>query len=117
MDVQVLGHGLLGDGDIAILSALGIADVHTPLAAVNVRHLQSQAFTDSQTEAVDHQQKDPVAQIAYPVDQGMYFLSGGNVRESAYTGRSDDFDPLHLVIEHIAMEELQAAEIYLDRAP
>jgi hypothetical protein len=47
----------------------------------------------------------------------MHFLSGGNVRESAYTGRANDFGPLHLAIENIAMEGLQAAEIYLDRAP
>ncbi|KEF41438.1 MAG: hypothetical protein ER33_11625 [Cyanobium sp. CACIAM 14] len=107
----------IGDGDIAILTAFGIAEVHTSLAAVNVRHLKSQAFTLSQTQAVDHQQEDTITQLAYRIDQRMHFLSGRNVREATYTGWADDLDPLHLAVEHIAMEELEAAEIHFDCAP
>ena len=102
---------------VAILAALAIADVHAPLAAINVRHLQRQALADPQAQAVDHQQKYPVAQLADRIDQPMHFLAGGNIRQTAHTWRADDLDPLHLAIKNIAVEELQTAEINLDRAP
>ena len=99
-------QGHCRQGDIAILAALAITDVHTPLAAIDISDLQSQTLCNPKAQAIDHQQKDPVAQLAHRVDQEMNFLPSWNVRQRAHTRGTDNLDPFHLPPQHIAVEEL-----------
>jgi hypothetical protein len=92
--------------DVAMLATFAISDMHALVWTINVRHLQAEPLTDSQAEAINYNEEDPIAQLSDCINERMHFFSSGNNRKPADTRRADDLDPFHFTIQYVAVEEL-----------
>jgi hypothetical protein len=76
----------------AILIALGIADMHAAALGIDIAHLQPQAFTEAQAEAVEGEIEDPVTEGMGGLEEPPGLFDGDDVRQTLGLGRLDEIE-------------------------
>ena len=73
----------------AIPVAFGVADVHAPAWGVDIANLQAQPFAEAQSQTIEREEKDPVADDVGGVEDAPAFLDGDDVGQALTLGGLD----------------------------
>ena len=84
---------------------------------VDVADGEPDAFAKAQAHAVAGKEEDLIAQDPGCGKQLPHLLDGENIRNSGCLGRFDQRDILPRLVQYPGVEEFQAVEVELDRAP
>ncbi len=71
----------IGQGDVTIVVAFAGADVQEPASGIDVAHLQTQAFTQSQAAGVDGDEANAMIQRGHLAKDAAHFRGGEHDRE------------------------------------
>lgn len=100
-----------------VLVALGITNMDPHLVRVNIADSEPDAFAKTQPHAVAGEKEDFVAQDRGCGKQLPHLCGGKDIGDSGYLGRLDQGDIFPGFVQYPGVEELQAIEVELDRAP
>lgn len=107
----------LGDRHVAILVALAAADVQAHTPGIDVADLQRQPLAQAQPGAVEQDEEDAIAELAHRAEEGEHLRAREHIRQPLRARRLDDPLPVPGPVEDVAVEELEAAAVDVDRAP
>ncbi len=100
----------LGQGDVAVLVALGVAEVQQLALAVDVADLQADAFLQPQPAGVDGGQADAIRRAVH-TGQDLTDLGGTkHRRQFLLVGRADQVEGGPVAPQGVLEEELDAAQ-------
>ncbi len=100
-----------------VLVAFGITNMDPHVVCVDVADSEPDAFAKAQAHAVGGEEEDFVAQDPGCGKQLPHLFGGKNIGDSGYPGRFDQRDILPGFVQYPGVEELQAIQVELDRAP
>jgi len=103
--------------DQAVFIAFGVTDMDPHGGGIDIADGQPDPFAQAQAEGVSGKEEDPVA---HPVGRGkqpVELLYRKDVGDSGNFRRLDQGNVLPGFVEDLGVEEFQAVEVELDRAP
>ncbi len=110
-------QGFVRERHQPVLVALGITNMDPHVVRVDVADREPDAFAKAQAHAVAGKEEDLVAQDPGCGKQMPDLLDGEDVRDSGCLGRFDQGNILPGLVQNPGVEEFQAVEVKLDRAP
>ena len=91
--------------------------MHPHVYGVYISHSQLDAFTQTQTHAVDGEEKDLIAQPVGCSKELVHLIYGQDIWNPGCLWRFYQWDIIPGFIQYIAVKEFQAVQVKLDRAP
>ena len=94
----------------AIPVALGVAYLYAPAVGIDVAHLEGQPLAQAQTEAIEGEVEDSVAEHPGGQKQALRFVDRDDVRQTLRLRRFDQVWHGPGFLEHVQGEEFEAVE-------
>ena len=102
-------QGNLGKRHKSVLAAFGIADVNTVTLTVDIANLHLDTLAQAQPHAVNGQKKYAIAQLPSGIDDLECLSLSEDVGQATNLRRLDDLHPVPGLVQHMPVEELNAA--------
>jgi len=110
-------QGLVRQRNKPVLIAFGIADMDAPFVSIDISNSQPDAFSKTQSHAVDGEEKDPVTQPVCSSYELVYLLHSQDIRNPGGFRWFYERNILPCLMEDIGVKESQAIEIKLYGTP